>query len=142
MFKAIKPFCKVVGLSTANQAVFTKVDLTDSEGSPINCNYIKCVVVPSGVNISTIPNDIVGISLSSTYYSDKTTFYTNTGISGTGGLLTTALSPQIIQLPYGPGVSSVFVSKVLGTNNLGVAIIYGVCKTSNILRINNRNSGN
>lgn len=127
------PFTKIVNLSTAAATTFTKIDLTDSKGSPIQCNYVKFYVVPSGTGIST-STDHFSVSLSGLPYYDKLANFTNAGTSGTAGALVHFLSPVVLEFPNSEGVSSVGIAKHSGSTSMNLVVTYGVSKVQNSLR--------
>jgi hypothetical protein len=125
------PFTKIVNLTSP--AAFTKIDLTDSKGSPILCNYVKLYIVPSGVGIST-STDQVSVSLSGLAYYDKLANFTNVGTSGTAGTIVHFLNPCVFEFPNSEGTSSIGVAKHVGTTSMNLVVTYGVSKAQNSLR--------
>ena len=125
------PFTKIVNLTSP--AAFTKIDLTDSKGSPILCNYVKLYIVPSGAGIST-STDQVSVSLSGLAYYDKLANFTNTGTSGTAGAIVHFLNPVVLEFPNSEGTSSIGVAKHSGNTSMNVVVTYGVTKAQNTFK--------
>lgn len=141
MTKAVKLFCKKVGLTnTATTTQFTQITLTDTQGTPISCNYLKFVVAPSGANISTA-NDTCFVSLSGLSYGDNTATATNVGTSGTGGVLVHYTNPISLELPGSLSVSSIGVSKYFASQNTDFCVMYGVLSEQNPARLAGKNAG-
>jgi hypothetical protein len=127
------PFTKIQNFSTAAPTTFTQITLTDTSGTPILCNYLKCYLVASALGISTATDQFT-VSLSVLNYYDKLANFTNVGTSGTAGVMLSFTNPVVLEFPNSEGVSSIGVTKHAGTTSMNLVVTYGVTKAQNTLK--------
>ena len=136
MREAYRPFTKIVTLSDQDELT---IDLQDSAGSSISCNYIKVEAVSGGAGSGEMFFAFpVGISVGSSVAASGLASVAGSGVLGVGAAIGTG--SVVLSLSPSDACSSIKLSQTI-TGSVAYAITYGVVTLSNPIRDTQFDSG-